>query len=312
MSRIIVTGGAGFIGSVLIKRLFGEFQDKFDELVVIDKLTYAGNVRNLGEVVDSPKFSLSQSDISNFAEVASLIQDGDIVFHLAAESHVDNSISSGAIFWETNAIGTANILETIKSRKDVRLLYVSTDEVYGSTEIGSFTEESPLNPTSPYSASKAAGDLACLAYMRTHGINLNITRCSNNFGVEQHPEKLLPVLVNNTLNGNPVPIYGDGKNVREWIPAWVHSEYLIRIMFSDVSGEVFNIGSGFEMSNLETADFVAKTLNRELKIDFVEDRKAHDFRYSIDCKKVMNRFGLVNYDPKAELAKTIKQCAGII
>ena len=311
MSRIIVTGGAGFIGSVLVKRLFEEFEDKFDELVVIDKLTYAGDVRNLGRVVNSPKFSLAQRDIANLEEIAPLIRDGDMVFHLAAESHVDNSILSGAVFWQTNVIGTANILETIKARKDVRFLYVSTDEVYGSIESGSFTEDSPLSPTSPYSASKAAGDMACLAYMRTHGVQLNITRCSNNFGAEQHSEKLLPVLVSNVMKGKPVPIYGDGKNVREWIPAWVHSEYLIRIMFSDVTGEVFNIGSGFEMNNLDTAHFVAQTLNQELKINFVEDRKAHDFRYAIDCTKVMNFFDKVIYDPATELAATIRRYAEI-
>jgi len=311
MSRIIVTGGAGFIGSVLVKRLFSDFDEKFDELVVVDKLTYAGNVSNLGDVVHSPKFSLIHADISNIEDISPLINDGDQIFHLAAESHVDNSISSGAVFWQTNAIGTANILEIMKARSGVRLLYVSTDEVYGSIEKGSFTELSPLNPTSPYSASKAAGDLACLAYLKTHGLDLNITRCSNNFGAEQHPEKLLPVLVNNIMKGNPVPIYGDGKNVREWIPAWVHSEYLIRIMFSEVTGEVFNIGSGFEMNNLETANFVAEALSKELKINFVEDRKAHDFRYSIECQKVIKYFGEVEYDPATELVKTLKRYAGI-
>jgi dTDP-glucose 4,6-dehydratase len=309
MSRIIVTGGAGFIGSVLVRRLFENYFDHFDNLLVIDKFTYAAKVENLGSWVNSPKFDLQVIDIAKFDDLNQVILDDDLIFHLAAESHVDNSIANGSVFWETNTLGTSNILEIMRRRSGVRLLYVSTDEVYGSIISGSFSEDSMLNPSSPYSASKAAGDLACLAYLKTHELNLNITRCSNNFGQEQHSEKFLPVLVRNIVNGNPVPIYGNGTNVREWIPAWVHAEYLIRIMFSDVQSEIFNIGSGIELSNLEIVSKVANILKREFVTNFVLDRKAHDFRYSIVNSKVTKMFGDVNFDFDAEIANTVMNLA---
>lgn len=305
MKRIIVTGGAGFIGSVLVKRLFDFYGHMFDQLLVIDKLTYAANITNLGSSVNNPKFQLKIADISVIDDISNLIKDGDLIFHLAAESHVDNSISDGEAFWRTNTVGTSNILEIMKHRKGVRLLYVSTDEVYGSIRNGSFTEESTLNPNSPYSASKAAGDLACIAYLKTHGLDVNISRCSNNFGSEQHGEKFLPVIVNNILNSKPVPIYGNGSNVREWIPAWVHSEYLIRIMYSNITGQIFNIGSGYELDNITMARFAAKTLNRNLEIQYIEDRKAHDFRYSLDISKISKLLGVIPFSPSEELAKTI-------
>jgi len=305
LKRIIVTGGAGFIGSVLVKRLFELYGHKFAQLLVIDKLTYAANITNLGSSVNNPKFDLKIADISVIDDISPLIKDGDLIFHLAAESHVDNSISDGEAFWRTNTVGTSNILELMKHRKGIRLLYVSTDEVYGSIQNGSFSEESTLNPNSPYSASKAAGDLACIAYFKTHGLDVNITRCSNNFGSEQHGEKFLPVIVNNLLNSKSVPIYGNGSNVREWIPAWVHSEYLIRIMYSNITGQIFNIGSGYELENITMARFAAKTLNRNLEIQYIEDRKAHDFRYSLDISKISKLFGVIHYSPSEELAKTI-------
>ena len=311
MARIIVTGGAGFIGSVLVNRLMKDYSSYFDALVVVDKLTYAANLENLEETSKSKKFRLEVADLVNFQEIDSLIQDNDQIFHLAAESHVDNSISSGGVFWQTNTLATANILEIMKNRKGVRLLYISTDEVYGSIDEGSFSELSPLNPSSPYSASKAGGDLACLAYLKTHNLDLNVTRCCNNFGIEQHPEKLLPVLIRNVNAHQPVPIYGDGKNVREWIPAWAHAEYLIRLMFSNIRGEVFNIGSGLELNNLETASMVASVLQKELRVNFVEDRKAHDFRYSVDYSKIKRALGILTYDPLEELARTIHNFAGL-
>ncbi len=309
MSRIVVTGGAGFIGSVLVKRLFENHHDHFDHLLVIDKLTYAANVGNLGTFVNSPKFDLQIIDIANFDDLNQVILDNDLIFHLAAESHVDNSIASGAEFWKTNTLGTSNILEVMKQRSGVRLLYVSTDEVYGSVTSGSFSEDSMLNPSSPYSASKAAGDLACLAYLKTHALNLNITRCSNNFGREQHSEKLLPVLVRNIVNGDPVPIYGNGTNVREWIPAWVHAEYLIRIMFSSIKSEIFNIGSGIELTNLDIASKVSNILKKDLKTNFISDRKAHDFRYSVLNTKVKKMFGDIDFDFDYELARTVLKLA---
>lgn len=305
MRRIVVTGGAGFIGSVLVKRLFSHYENRFDQLTVVDSLTYAGDVKKLALISSHSKFELKKSDLAVMGEIEPLIRDGDLIFHLAAESHVDNSIKNGSVFWHTNLIGTTNILEIMKQRKDVRLIYVSTDEVYGSINEGSFTETSSLNPTSPYSASKAAADLACLAYLKTHNLDLNITRCSNNFGIEQNSEKFLPVIVKNIRMNHPIPIYGDGRNVREWIPAWVHAEYLIRLMYSDVTGEIFNIGSGFEIDNLKLVQLAASTIHKEFSIELTADRKAHDFRYSIDHSKMLKYLGTINYDVVTELKLTI-------
>lgn len=305
MARIIVTGGAGFIGSTLSKRLFSCHSSDFDELIVIDNLTYAGSLQNLSDLKTKNNFIFRLGNISNFQFLLETIQDYDLIFHLAAESHVDRSIKDGLDFWRTNVIGTTNILEVMRLRTGVRLIYVSTDEVYGSIAKGSFSEDSQLRPSSPYSASKAAGDLACLAYLKTHGLDVLITRCSNNFGPNQHSEKFLPVIIQSIAGERPIPLYGNGSNVREWIPAWVHSEYLIQLMFSGISGKIFNIGSGFEKSNLEMIELVSSILGKKAEIEFVKDRKAHDFRYSISMEKLLSFVPEIRYDFNSELTKTI-------
>lgn len=305
MKRIIVTGGAGFIGSTLVNRLIENHESKFDQLIIVDKLTYAANLKNIESALQNSKVVLEVVDITDNQAMSRILKDGDYIFHLAAESHVDNSIVSGADFWKTNVLGTSNLLEIIKYFNKTRMIYVSTDEVYGSIESGSFSENSEINPSSPYSASKASGELACFSYKKTHATDIVVTRSCNNFGSGQNGEKLLPVLVSKVLNQQPVPIYGTGTNVREWIPDWVNAEYLIQIMFEKKEKTVFNIGSGFHLTNLEMCSLVGETLGLTPMINFVEDRAAHDFRYSVSSERLFQSFRRIEYDCLNELRKTI-------
>ncbi len=304
--RIAVTGGAGFIGSTLIKELM-QSDLNISSLQIIDNLTYAGSLDNLGSILDLPNVSFHNHTICDKSALAEILKDVQYIFHLAAESHVDRSIKDASPFWNTNVLGTVALLESIKHRSDVKFLHVSTDEVYGSTALAHFVEADPLNPSSPYSASKAASDLACLAYGHTYNINYLITRCTNNFGPNQYPEKLLPVLVKQAMRGEPLTLYGSGGNIREWIPVKVHAQYLTWLMFSESNRDIYNIGSGIEKSNLEIAELVLSATQSDSKINFIEDRLGHDFRYAVSTEKLNSVLPLIQYDFHFEITKCIKE-----
>ena len=306
--RIAVTGGAGFIGSTLIKELM-QSDLKISSLQIIDNLTYAGSLDNLDSILNRPNVYFHNQTICDKSAAAEILKDVQYIFHLAAESHVDRSIKDASPFWNTNVLGTVALLDSIKHRDDVKFLHVSTDEVYGSTALARFVEADPLNPSSPYSASKAASDLACLAYGNTYNINYLITRCTNNFGPNQYPEKLLPVLVKQAMRGEPLTLYGNGGNIREWIPVEVHAQYLMRLMFSESNRDIYNIGSGFEKSNLEIAELVLSATQSDSKINFIEDRLGHDFRYAVSTEKLNSTFPRIEYDFELEITSCIEELA---
>ncbi len=289
--RLLVTGGAGFIGSNLVRHLATSHPDW--TLTILDALTYAANPANLADVVDGNRVKLVEGRIEDAPLVAKLVQESDAVAHLAAESHVDRSIHDAAPFVSTNVLGTQVLLEASRRRGIERFLHVSTDEVYGSLgEEGRFTESSPLQPRSPYAASKAGGDLLVQAWMHTYGFPAVIVRPSNTYGPYQYPEKLLPVLITNALEGRPLPIYGQGRNVRDWL--WVGDlcRALEAALLRAAPGEVLNLGGGQERSNLETARQVLQLLGRPPSaIAFVPDRPGHDFRYALDSSRAQERLG---------------------
>ena len=306
--KVVVTGGAGFIGSSLVSELL--LSDlNIDELHVIDKLSYAGSLENLGSNLLLPNVYFHKVDICDQSMMSNLLENVDYIFHLAAESHVDRSITDAAAFWNANVLGTVSLLESIRNKPRVKFLHVSTDEVYGSTPQGKFVETDPLKPSSPYSASKAASDLACMAYSHTYGVNYLITRCTNNFGPNQYPEKLIPVLIQQAVQGKPLTLYGDGQNIREWIPVRIHVKYLIKLMFSELSGEVINIGSGVEKSNLQIAELIISTTNSSSEIALIEDRLGHDFRYSVSTEKLDSLISKIDYDFDFEINECVKDIA---
>lgn len=296
--RVVVTGGAGFIGSTFVSSLLQKSGNSLDELVVIDNLTYAGNLRNLGESADDRRFSFQRGDITNRDFVASVIQESDYVINFAAESHVDNSIKSSDIFIRTNILGTHNLLEICMKKKISRFLQVSTDEVYGSIEHGSWKEDFPLSPNSPYAGSKASADLLVRTFNVTHGLNTTITRCSNNYGPKQFTEKLIPVVIKSILQNKEIPVYGTGTNVRDWLHVDDHCVGLEKALFNGRSGEIYNIGGGTELSNISLVykiiDIMGK--GKEL-VSFVTDRKGHDRRYSVDYTKIKEELG---YSPSVD------------
>ncbi|MFH1386923.1 MAG: dTDP-glucose 4,6-dehydratase [bacterium] len=305
--KLIVTGGAGFIGSNFIRYIMGKHPDW--EVINFDKLTYAGNLDNLIHLSSNPKYSFVQGDICDQKiveeAVAKLGPDGMIV-NFAAETHVDRSIMSAGSFVQTDVYGTYTLLEAVKKYGVKRYLHISTDEVYGSIDKGSFTEESTLSPNSPYAASKAGGDLVVRSYFKTFNLPVIITRSSNNYGAYQYPEKVIPFFVTNALQGKKLPLYGDGKNVRDWLYVEDNCEAIDLVLAEGQVGEVYNIGGGNERQNIEITNFILKELG--LSADFIEsvkDRPGHDRRYSIDCSKV----GKLGWKPKtnfeAGLAKTI-------
>ena len=286
--KILVTGGAGFIGSSFVRYVLRTRKDV--EIVNFDLLTYAGNLRNLEEIADDPRYQFVRGDIADPKKVGQVFDEYgiDAVVNFAAETHVDRSIADSAPFIRSNVEGTRCLLEQAWRHKISRYVQISTDEVYGSLgPTGSFREDSPLDPSSPYSASKAAGDLLALAFHRTYGVPALITRCSNNYGPYQFPEKLIPVLITNAMEDKPLPIYGDGMNVREWIFADEHSRAVLIALEHGVPGEVYNIGSGHEKTNLEVVREILRLLGKpESLIQFVKDRPGHDRRYSIDCSRI--------------------------
>lgn len=303
--RLLVTGGAGFIGSNFVRRTLSDPAYSVSEIIVLDKLTYAGTFENLEEFRDNLKFQFIHGDINNETLVGNLMTKIDVVVHFAAESHVDRSISEAAPFIETNVSGTANLLEVLRKFPKVRFLHVSTDEVYGSIEKGSWSEDFPLAPNSPYAASKASSDLLALAYQRTYDLDILISRCCNNYGPNQFPEKLIPLFVTNLIRDKKVPVYGDGKNVREWIHVDDHCDALNLIINEGESGQVYNIGSSFELSNLEITRLILEIFQKgEESIEYVSDRPGHDFRYSLDYSKARTKLG---YMPKIEFKDGLRK-----
>jgi len=286
--KVFVTVGAGFIGSSFVRYVLQKRNGI--EVVNYDLLTYAGNLRNLDEVSANPRYHFVRGDIADAGQLEDVFatHQFDAVVNFAAETHVDRSILDSAPFVRTNVEGTRCLLEAARRHKVSRFVQISTDEVYGSLGAeGSFREDTPLDPSSPYSASKAAADFLALAYYKTHRLPVIVTRCSNNYGPYQFPEKLIPVLVTNAMDDRPLPIYGDGLNVREWIFADEHSRAVLLAMEGGTPGEVYNIGSGQELTNLAVVREILRLMNKpESLIQFVKDRPGHDRRYSIDCSKI--------------------------
>ena len=283
--RIVVTGGAGFIGSNFVRYVLGKYDDL--EVVNLDKLTYAGNLENLRDVEDDARYSFVRGDICDAAVVRAALDGADAVVNFAAETHVDRSISGPQDFISTDVLGTHTLLEAVRELDVKRYLQISTDEVYGSTETGSFTEESDLAPSSPYSASKAGGDLQVLAYYRTYGTPVLITRSSNNYGGWQYPEKIIPLFITNAIDDLPLPVYGDGLNVRDWLHVEDNCSAVDAVLHEGELGEVYNIGGGNEVRNLALTRRILELLGKgEDLIRYVVDRPGHDRRYSIDCAKV--------------------------
>ncbi|HEU5110975.1 MAG TPA: dTDP-glucose 4,6-dehydratase [Micromonosporaceae bacterium] len=300
--RVLVTGGAGFIGSNYVRRaLTGAYPAVADaELVVLDKLTYAGNLANLAPVADSPRLRFVRGDVCDARLVSELMRGIDQVVHFAAESHVDRSIQGAADFVLTNVAGTQTMLQAALDAGVGKFVHVSTDEVYGSIEHGSWPETHPLEPNSPYSASKAAADLLARSFHRTHELPVCITRCSNNYGPYQYPEKVIPLFVTNLLDGRKVPLYGDGLNVRDWLHVDDHCQGIALVADGGRPGEIYNIGGGTELTNRElTARLLAELDADESMVQPVIDRKAHDRRYSVDITKITEELG---YRPRVDFA----------
>jgi len=281
--KVLITGGAGFIGSNFVRHALQRHPEW--QITVLDKLTYAGNLANLADVRD--RITFQRGDIANRADVEQAMAGAQIVVNFAAETHVDRSILWADDFVKTDVLGTFVLLETARQVKPERFIQISTDEVYGSIESGSFTEESPLNPRNPYSASKAGADRLAFAYHVTHNVPVIITRCSNNFGPYQYPEKFIPLFITNALEGKPLPLYGDGRNVRDWIHVDDHCAAVEFLIAHGQLGESYNIAGGNEVENIEIARAIVKQLGKpESLIQLVTDRPGHDRRYSLDAGKL--------------------------
>jgi len=304
--RLLVTGAAGFIGSNFVRMIAsGEIQG-ISSVAVLDKLTYAGIKTNLILAQNISNYSFVEGDICDTELVTSMLEDIDAVINFAAESHVDRSISGAADFVQTNIVGVHILSEAIKaSGRDIRLVQVSTDEVYGSIESGSWTEDWPLQPNSPYSASKASGELLARSYNRTHDMDVVVTRCSNNYGTHHFPEKLIPLFITNLIEGKKVPVYGTGENVRDWLHVDDHCRGIYSVLMNGRSGEVYNIGGGRELTNNEITSLILEAMGAdESSIEYVEDRKGHDLRYSVDWTKINRELG---YEPQIKFEDGLKQ-----
>jgi len=304
--RVLVTGGAGFIGSNFVRMVAGGNFKEISSVQVLDKLTYAGVLENLKDVSSILSYDFSQGDVCDHELVGDLINDVDAVINFAAESHVDRSISGAADFVQTNIVGVQVLLDAIKaSGRKIRFLQVSTDEVYGSIEEGSWTEDFPLLPNSPYSASKASGELLARSYNKTHGMDVVITRCSNNYGTHHFPEKLIPLFITNLLEGKKVPVYGTGKNIRDWLHVDDHCRGIYQVLINGTPGEVYNIGGGRELTNNEITRLILEAMGADdSSIEYVKDRKGHDLRYSVDWTKINRELG---YEPKVKFEDGLKE-----
>jgi dTDP-glucose 4,6-dehydratase len=303
--NLLVTGAAGFIGSTYVRTLLASPESEAPRITVLDKLTYAGTLDNLE--LDHPRLEFVQGDIRDAELVGKLAADADQIVHFAAESHVDRSIGGAADFVLTNVVGTQTLLEAALRHDVERFVHISTDEVYGSIEEGDWPEEHPLRPSSPYSASKASSDLLALAYHRTHGLDVRVTRCSNNYGPRQFPEKIIPLFISNLLDGHHVPLYGEGRNVRDWLHVEDHCQGVELVRTRGRAGEVYNIGGGTELSNRDLTGLLLQACGADWdRVDHVTDRKGHDLRYSVDWTKIRDELG---YRPRrdftAGLADTV-------
>ncbi|MEU5191592.1 dTDP-glucose 4,6-dehydratase [Streptomyces klenkii] len=303
--KILVTGAAGFIGSRYVRSMLaGEYAGYSDaDVTVLDKLTYAGRRDNLP--ADHPRLAFVQGDVCDAEQLRELLPGHDAVVHFAAESHVDRSIDAGAAFVTANVLGTQSLLEACLHSDVSRFVHVSTDEVYGSIASGSWTEECPLAPNSPYAASKAGSDLVARSYWRTHGLDVSITRSCNNYGQHQHIEKLIPRFATHLLCGEPVPLYGQGANVRGWLHVADHCRAIQLVLTKGKAGEVYNVGGGNEMTNRQIAELLLELCGAgEEMIRYVPDRKGHDLRYSLDDSKIRQELG---YAPEVSFAEGLAE-----
>ena len=305
--KILVTGGAGFIGSNFVRMALTSKFSNFDveSLIVLDLLTYAGDEENLAPVATDKRFKFVKGDIRDLELTKRLMSQSDQVVHFAAESHVDRSIEGGSDFVSTNVMGTQVLLDAARNSNIKRFVHVSTDEVYGSISEGSWPEDHPLLPNSPYSASKAGSDLLVRAYNRTHKLDTVITRCSNNYGQYQFPEKVMPLFITNIIEGKKVPLYGNGLNVRDWLHVDDHCRGIALALTKGKSGEVYNIGGGTELTNVELTHKILNAMGvGEEFIQPVEDRKGHDLRYSVDISKINSQLG---YSPQVNFEEGLLQ-----
>lgn len=302
--KYFVTGGAGFIGSNYVRGLLsGAWGNSVESVTVFDAFTYAGNPHNLDEVKDDARLKVVHGDIRESSDIDAALPGHDIVVHFAAESHVDRSIASSSIFVTTNVLGTQQMLEGAMRHGIKTFVHVSTDEVYGSIAEGSWDEQEPLLPNSPYAASKASSDLLARSYSRTYGLDVRITRCSNNFGTHQFPEKVIPLFVTNLIDGKKVPLYGDGLNIRDWLHVDDHCRGIQLVVDGGRSGEIYNIGGGTELTNRELTTLILNAFNYgDEMVERVADRLGHDRRYSVDWSKINKELG---YTPQNSLENSL-------
>jgi dTDP-glucose 4,6-dehydratase len=297
-----VTGGAGFIGSNFVRRVLEDSYPGLEgaKVTVLDALTYSGNQANLASVAESPRYHFVTGDIRDVELLNRLVPAVDSIVHFAAESHVDRSVRDASIFVETNVLGTQRLLDAALRHETPRFVHVSTDEVYGSIAEGSWDENRPLEPNSPYAASKAGSDLLARSYHRTHGLNLSITRCSNNYGPFHFPEKVIPLFVTNLIDDKHVPLYGEGNNIRDWLHVDDHCRGIAMVLTKGRAGEVYNIGGGTELTNKELTQLLLDATGKDWSyVDRVADRLGHDLRYSVDITKISNELG---YKPQVDFA----------
>jgi len=302
--RILITGGAGFIGSHYARMLAGGTLMGASEIIVLDKLTYSGSRANLEEIGNS-NFQFILGDICDESLVNSATKNIDAIVNFAAESHVDRSIDSSKNFFVTNLLGTHTLLDAAKRNEVATFIQISTDEVYGSINSGSWDEEQPLMPNSPYAASKASADLLARSFHQTYGMDIRITRCSNNYGPNQFPEKVIPLFITNLLIKRKIPLYGDGSNIRDWLHVSDHCRGINLVLQKGKPGEIYNIGGGREISNLELTRFILNTMNvEENAIERRKDRPGHDFRYSLNFEKISKELG---YKPEISFEQGINK-----
>lgn len=302
--RLLVTGGAGFIGSNFVRRIVDGTFSGISQVTVLDKLTYAGTLKNL-EMLPENSFEFIRGDISDPGLVSDLVKRKDAIVNFAAESHVDRSITGARDFIETNILGVQNLLAAALTNEVKTFVQISTDEVYGTISKGSWDEDFPLLPNSPYSASKASADLICRSYHRTFGMDVRVTRCSNNYGPYQFPEKVVPLFITNLIENKKVPLYGEGLNVRDWLHVDDHCQGIFAVLTAGKPGNIYNIGGGRELTNRELTNLILEKFGRdESSIEYVADRLGHDLRYSVSHEKITQELG---FQPKVRFEDGLEQ-----